>query len=58
MISADGKEKYIQVHEACLTDFIKDFNGCINVMGKEGELYTLQVFILQKPQNHESENNL
>lgn len=52
MISADGKEKYIQVHETYLTDFIKDFNGCVNVMGKEGELYTLQVVVLQKPQNN------
>lgn len=59
MITASGTEKFIQVHETCLTDFIKDFNGCINIMGKEGDLYTVQVVVLQKPQYPESnkENN-
>lgn len=54
MSTASGIEKFIQVHETCLTDFIKDFNGCINIMGKEGDLYSFQVVVLQKPQYPES----
>lgn len=54
MNTANGTEKFIQVHETCLTDFIKDFNGCINIMGKERDLYILRVFILQKTQYPES----
>ena len=59
MNTANGKEKFIQVHENCITGFIKDFDGCINIMEKEGDLYIVQVAILQKPQYPESnkENN-
>lgn len=50
MNTASGKEKYIQVRETCLTDFVKDFDGCINIIGKEGDLYIFQVVVLEKPE--------
>lgn len=39
---------FIQVHETCITDFLKDFKGCVNVLSKENDLYTLKVFIMDK----------
>lgn len=47
--SANGISKFIQVHETCLTDFIKDFDGSFKFMCKDGDLYTLNVFIMDKP---------
>ena len=54
---ADGKELFIEVHETCITDFLKDFNGCIKIMGKEGDLYIIQVFIMTKHEYPKSKEN-
>lgn len=48
MDTANGEQKFIQVHETCLTDFLKNFDGCVKIMAKEGDLYTVEVFIMDK----------
>lgn len=48
MNTANGKEMIIQVHETCITDFLKDFKGCVNVLSKEYDLYTIKAFIMDK----------
>ena len=46
--NANGVTKFIQVHESCLTDFIKDFDNDFKIMCKEAEVYTLYVFIMDE----------
>ena len=49
MDCANGVSLFIQVHETCLVDFLKDFekyDGGLKILAKEGDLYTIQVFII------------
>ena len=49
MTAVSGTSKYIAVHKNCITDFLKDFDGCVTICEKEGDYYSLDICILDKP---------
>ena len=45
---ASGKELFIEIHQTCITDFLKDFNGCIKVTAKQNDFYIVEAFIMER----------
>jgi len=50
MTAVSGTSKYIAVHKNCITDFLKDFDGCVTICEKEGDYYSVDVCVLDKPE--------
>ena len=56
MDCANVMNMFVQVHETCLLDFLRDFHkdnlGCgLKILSKEQDLYTIEIFISNELEN-------